>query len=77
MAAIADSFLAFTDECKNFLALRLTFPISYPQFRFSLRDVIFHKSYNYLYGNLMGAHSSVVGKALCYKPEGRGFDFLN
>jgi hypothetical protein len=26
------------------------------------------------FGYLMGARGSVVVKALCYKPEGRGFD---
>jgi hypothetical protein len=27
-----------------------------------------------VYHTTVGAHSSVVVKALCYKPEGRGFD---
>jgi hypothetical protein len=31
-------------------------------------------NYNVLYINILGAHGSLVVKALCYKPEGRGFD---
>jgi hypothetical protein len=35
-----------------------------------------HNKYNYIYCLKNAARGSVVVKALCFKPEGRGFDTL-
>jgi hypothetical protein len=35
---------------------------------------LYNNLYIYIYIYVPGARGSVVVKALCYKPEGRGFD---